>query len=1103
VNDFSNARNTTDTANEEREPAPQETRADTAPDPAPAGFRATWARTANNARIGKIKKPSGKWPPTPGAQSLSYIFEVREYPSIVAFWVDYEARMKSGIWALVAGKPRPKLDPRKPHRRVGANFIDAASTKFTIDFDGLEPDDPDTPIDGVGAYAEDDVFLVARVRLPKAFKQATCMVSATSSTGSNIISTGKPSEGKARFRGTWETSRALTCRQQEKLAKALKALPGLKCIDSGFYSLAHFDFITRPVFLEGETDPIKDPVYLLEGGLLDIDAVCAELEIDLDASGDDQSRSGGASPGSERPQTGKTGLALDLPPEQAEPLLRALLTAIGNGPRLRDGYKEWFGIIAAIFNASKGADWGLEIAVEWTASGGYDTKEVDDKWQRLQEVNDGRNGIDNLIRLAAALMKDEKVEAAAGSAAAKAKAEELDAAVSGIDRARAAATTFPDDDPDPAGPDDNELDEMDEALLASRMPAIDPKAFYGPLREIIEAATKNSEATKIGVALQTIAHTATSLRPFCIPLGDGPICLNLFLLQIGFSSVARKGTSSAFADNFVGPAIQALARELRQSSSGIALDCAAREDARRAVEEAEHDADRARLLTDANAGEAATQVAKLKREKADAENAIASWRNKLAAKPYALATQKDYERAIKQKESRISELEPLIRGADAEHARIVTVLTDRAAAIAAAHAALAQAQANEAAIPAPQTQEPWLELFMALEEPPAPMTGVSSGEGIIDKIRDARPASGARDDKGDRGVREKRLFINLSEFGVVLAQIRRTGSTLSTTLRDAYDCVPMMTGSKNSPSRVEQPYVNISAAITPAEFVRATFEDREATSADNGLTNRFLTVYVAREKLVACPLPTEGRKLLARGLAENILKVYRDCKPTEPFQHTPIEFTPEALALYDEGGVYKRIATLSGASSRAGKLLARSATNFRKLAAVLAIMNGESRVSVGALEAAVAWIEYSEASADTITTTISERRRHTKLKADGETVLAALKALGGATQAVPSREVRRKTGFDEKQFQAAIGFIDSRPPSPIEIVEQEWVSGNRTVRKRALLKLTQLPEKTAQTTQQQGPEPSSQQEPTEETAPAKEEDKPSSPCSFPSEEEPV
>ena len=231
---------------------------------------------------------------------------------------------------------------------------------------------------------------------------------------------------------------------KEIVTKAIKARPGLSGVSNDLCALAGFEFINRPVFPAGEIDPIKDPVYLLEGGLLDIDAICAELGIDLDLDVESGDARTSRSAGQGGPWTAKKGLALDLPPEQAEPLLRALLMAIGNGSGLRDGYNGWFGVIAASFNASKGAEWGREIAVDWTGLA-YDTREVDEKWKALTESGDGRNGVDYLIKLAVALAKEKQVEAAAGDDAAKAKAEELEAAVSGIDRARAAATRFPDD----------------------------------------------------------------------------------------------------------------------------------------------------------------------------------------------------------------------------------------------------------------------------------------------------------------------------------------------------------------------------------------------------------------------------------------------------------------------------------------------------------------------------------------------------------------------------------------------------------------------------------------------------------------------------------
>ena len=79
---------------------------------------------------------------------------MREYASLEEYRVDYEARMKDGRFALIAGAPRPELDLTKPHRRVGQNFVDTASTCLGVDFDGLEPDDANAPIDGPGAYSD-------------------------------------------------------------------------------------------------------------------------------------------------------------------------------------------------------------------------------------------------------------------------------------------------------------------------------------------------------------------------------------------------------------------------------------------------------------------------------------------------------------------------------------------------------------------------------------------------------------------------------------------------------------------------------------------------------------------------------------------------------------------------------------------------------------------------------------------------------------------------------------------------------------------------------------------------------------------------------------
>ena len=81
--------------------------------------------------------------------------------------------------------------------------------------------------------------------------------------------------------------------------------------------------------------------------------------------------------------------------------------------------------------------------------------------------------------------------------------------------------------------------------------------------------TKESEATKVGVAAQIMAHVSLTLRPFYNPLGDDKIPFNIYSVQVGLSGKGRKGTSAAIADDFLGPALLRLA--LLQDRTRIAF----------------------------------------------------------------------------------------------------------------------------------------------------------------------------------------------------------------------------------------------------------------------------------------------------------------------------------------------------------------------------------------------------------------------------------------------------------------------------------------------------------------------------------------------------
>ena len=244
----------------------------------------TWASTstdpAKRLRIGKIWKPKVKWPVTPGAKRKAYVFERARYPDLEAFSVDLDARMRDGGFALVAGWLKPNLDPLQTHPRRALNFVDGPSWLLSLDFDGLAAANSmrlDRPEDfGAGALRE------ARERLPAAF-DADCVLYATSSTGLPVNAKGEPANGCARFRVVFWLSRPLSFAEQRQITQALKALPGLDCLDDAVCTVTQFSFVARPVFSDGMADPIEKPVLVFKGAQrrLDVNLLLSVIDAEL------------------------------------------------------------------------------------------------------------------------------------------------------------------------------------------------------------------------------------------------------------------------------------------------------------------------------------------------------------------------------------------------------------------------------------------------------------------------------------------------------------------------------------------------------------------------------------------------------------------------------------------------------------------------------------------------------------------------------------------------------------------------------------------------------------------------------------------------------
>src|SRR5579863_2670758 len=125
----------------------------------------------------------------------------------------------------------------------------------------------------------------------------------------------------------------------------------------------------------------------------------------------------------------------------------------------------------------------------------------------------------------------------------------------------------------------------------------------------------------------------------------------------------------------------------------------------------------------------------------------------------------------------------------------------------------------------------------------AEVSGLSTGEGLINKVRDPKEP---KDEDDVPEQIDRRVLVHESEFARVLTAAGRTDCTLSPVLRDAWDTRTLHVLTRNSPLVSHDAYISIVAHVTQDELVKKITD----TDITNGLLNRFLLVAVKRSKLL-------------------------------------------------------------------------------------------------------------------------------------------------------------------------------------------------------------------------------------------------------------
>ncbi len=113
--------------------------------------------------------------------------------------------------------------------------------------------------------------------------------------------------------------------------------------------------------------------------------------------------------------------------------------------------------------------------------------------------------------------------------------------------------------------------------------------------------------------------------------------------------------------------------------------------------------------------------------------------------------------------------------------------------------------------------------------------GLSSGEGLINAVRDDEPA-----------VSDKAVLAYEPEFASVFKVKGRDGNTLSTILRQGWDGSRLASLTRTSPLKATGAHISLIGHITPEELR----QQMSATDAHNGFANRILWVCAKRARFL-------------------------------------------------------------------------------------------------------------------------------------------------------------------------------------------------------------------------------------------------------------
>lgn len=233
------------------------------------------------------------------------------------------------------------------------------------------------------------------------------------------------------------------------------------------------------------------------------------------------------------------------------------------------------------------------------------------------------------------------------------------------------------------------------------------------------------------------------------------------------------------------------------------------------------------------------------------------------------------------------------------------------------------------------------------------VSGLSSGEGLIERIRDKdeeqdTPAGKFKQPGG--GTDDKRLLVIETEFASVLARSKREGSTLAAVQRQAWDGRALSVLNRKQ-LKASASHVAIIGHVTPQEF-RLRLAEADMTG---GTYNRYLPLFVERSRRL--PIPEGVADHVVQSLSASLRRAIRNAA-----QSGQLQLGEEATQLW-AGELYDELTAGDDEDLAEAEFTRRAAPYCLRIAGLFTVLDGRRLIGKDDLVAAAAVIRYSIASA--------------------------------------------------------------------------------------------------------------------------------------------